>query len=141
MRSKLLIAAMIAVIVLLGLLLFSNDEVLPPVYEGSSVGKLDIKVGETGVIGGVSITLNNVVQDSRCPLDVQCIQAGSVTANIKLLSGVNGKVFDITSGEPAYRFYGHEISIVNIEPAPYSDIKIDSDAYKITFGVDLGSNY
>src|SRR3989344_1795585 len=34
----------------------------------------EVHVGDSTFINGVRITFNNVVQDSRCPVDVQCIQ-------------------------------------------------------------------
>src|SRR5690554_6743820 len=53
--------------------------------------KIGIKVpdGQTVVISGISIKFVEVLEDSRCPTDVECIWAGR--ARVKVSVSSNGK--------------------------------------------------
>ena len=61
-----------------------------------------LRVGETaGVVTSLAIALvrfNGVIQDSRCPVDVQCITAGSATVLLSVQSALN--VHDVTMEVP-----------------------------------------
>ncbi|MFM2357730.1 MAG: hypothetical protein RJA61_467, partial [Candidatus Parcubacteria bacterium] len=48
---------------------------------------LFLKVGETGMMGDLSVKVLKVVSDSRCPTDVVCIQAGNVIVQLELALG------------------------------------------------------
>jgi hypothetical protein len=61
-----------------------------------------LRVGETaGVVASQTIDLirfNGVTQDSRCPADVQCVQAGSATVLLSVQTALNAH--DITLDVP-----------------------------------------
>jgi hypothetical protein len=61
-----------------------------------------LRVGETaGVVTSQAIVLvrfNGVIQDSRCPVDVQCITAGSATSLLSVQTALN--VHDVTLEVP-----------------------------------------
>lgn len=95
----------------------------------------DVKVGNSVYINGVRITLNSIVQDSRCPLDVQCIQAGSVVTNVKLKSDTDSDVFNIESGKSPILFDSFQISLDKIVPQKISSQEIAQQNYILTFKV------
>lgn len=45
---------------------------------------IKIPLGETVVLGDVSITFEKVVEDSRCPEGVQCVWAGNAKIQVKV---------------------------------------------------------
>ena len=52
----------------------------PIVFNGEATARL----GETARIGDVSIRPIEVVQDSRCPVDVQCVHAGVFHVRVEI---------------------------------------------------------
>lgn len=95
----------------------------------------DIKVGETAFINGVRITLNRIVSDSRCPINAECIRAGSVVANATLKSDTDSETRDIDSGKPPAGFDSFLVSITNIKPVKTVLPAIDPQSYILTFKV------
>lgn len=108
----------------------STIEVVGDAYRG------EVMVGQSVLIQGVRITLNKIVQDSRCPSDVQCIQAGSVTAEVTLQSNTDKEVVQITSGKAAILFDSYKVSIDSINPLPLSTTQISQGEYRIVFKVE-----
>ncbi len=92
-------------------------------------------VGQTGKVENLSITFNKFVQDSRCPVDVQCIQAGAVNINVTFAQGPHVETKNMSSDEASQQFEGYKVSIVDINPPRKSHIEIPFGDYKITFHV------
>ena len=95
-----------------------------------------IGVGETKYVDGIKITLNKIVSDSRCPLDVQCIQAGWVTANVTLLSDTDEETLDMSSNKPPKAFDSFQVSMIEVRPIRISTLMPTPDSYKIVFKVE-----
>ena len=93
-------------------------------------------VGETKLVSGVKITLNTVTNDSRCPAGVQCIQAGSITANVTLESGANKTTVDLRSDTSRIAFDSYSVSIINVSPAKAVSREIAVSEYRVTFRVE-----
>ncbi len=94
-------------------------------------------VGQKGKVGGLNITVNSFVSDSRCPIDVQCIWAGEFKVNVMLLGATKIENRVMSSVDEPYTFDGHRISITSVTPAPKSTTKITANEYRITFQVTL----
>ena len=94
-----------------------------------------IKVGATVFVGGMKITLNKIVSDSRCASDVQCIWAGNTTANVTLKSDTDAETIDMVSGV-VHPFDMHEVSIIDVVPVMKSNVRINRDGYTLTFLVE-----
>lgn len=98
-------------------------------------GDITLGVGQTGKVGGLSVTFNSFVQDSRCPIDVVCIQAGAVNVNVTLSDSEHSITKNMPSDEVPYEFDGYKVSIVSIAPPRESKKDIPSGAYRITFHI------
>ncbi len=96
----------------------------------------EVSVGETRLVNGVVITFNKIVQDSRCPLGVMCIQAGSVTANATLKSGSNTETVDLIAGAAAHTFGSFNVSLESVAPIRRQQTTIDPKEYVGTFHVE-----
>jgi hypothetical protein len=57
-----------------------------------------IAIGDSAVVHGMNIRVLHLVEDSRCPVDVQCIQAGTVRVRIAINS--LSRDFVVTLGQP-----------------------------------------
>jgi hypothetical protein len=104
----------------------------------NSIGNgLILGIGQKGKVNGIEITLDSIVQDSRCPLDVQCIWAGQIVAKVKILSlGDTHKLETAEiSSEKSYVFNGYNISISSVTPPKNSKKEIKSGDYLLTFNV------
>lgn len=95
--------------------------------------EITLRVGQTGVAAGLTVTFNELTNDYRCPVDVNCIQAGAVVANITLNDGAEQITFNKPSDEVPTWWRGYEMSIVSITPEARSSIVIEQSAYQVTF--------
>ncbi len=104
------------------------------------VGQTDlgtISVGETKVVNGVSISLNKIVEDSRCPANVQCIQAGRALASVTLVAGSNVETRNLSS-QPItpYIFGMYKISLIEVLPERFETTLPAQGSYRLTFRVE-----
>ncbi len=83
---------------------------------------------------GMHITPLEVVNDSRCPIDVQCIQAGTVTVRALIEVGTNSETVTLTLNK-ATTFVGKRITLVSATPAKSSKQVILPTDYKLGFEV------
>lgn len=93
---------------------------------------------KTVVKNKLTIKFAAFLEDSRCPTDVQCIQAGSAKIKIEVSGGKNGaKTFEINTGaEPRTVSYsGYAIELTDLNPEPASNIRINRNGYTAVFQV------
>jgi hypothetical protein len=97
-------------------------------------GLVEVGLGQTASSLGVTITPLEVLEDSRCPIDVMCIQAGRVRLRVSLTSGLGraDQVFII--GEPIAT-KAEEIALIEVKPAKVSTIPIKDSDYRFTFKI------
>ncbi len=108
-----------------------TQEVFVPLPKVESVG-----VGQTVQFGDLQITLNEVVQDSRCPVDAECIEGGAINTNITLSVGdVTEQIFYSSDSVPLV-FEGYSLGIVNILPPRNSTETIEPGQYIVDFSLE-----
>lgn len=99
-------------------------------------GKATLGLGETGAFSSISITPTEVVEDSRCPSKVQCIQAGTV--RVRIASKVStGASFEsvVKLGDAPVTVGGFSVSLSATDPYPQTPGSIEKSAYRFTFQV------
>jgi hypothetical protein len=101
----------------------------------NNVSDVTLEVGQSVIANGISLTLNSIVSDNRCPVDVNCIVAGAVTANVSLEKGPIKEKRDFSSDDSAYVFQGAPITISNVLPSKQSTTTLASSDYQITFSL------
>lgn len=92
---------------------------------------------EKVLIDRVFITPLEILEDSRCPTDVNCIQAGTVKIRAQLEYGGVAHIEDLTplTKVPiAKRF----VILTKVTPAPTSKVKISPSDYRFEFTVGRG---
>ncbi len=86
----------------------------------------------------ISVTFQEVLEDSRCPVDVTCIWAG--LAKVSLQVAVSGQEREISLStsppEDSAVFENYTFWLISVRPVPRSDQNIDSSAYFVTVRVD-----
>lgn len=137
MKKAITIIISIALVLILAVYIYPADPVLAPVIvpESGTPHLLTLPVGRTGALGDISITFNELVADYRCPVDVMCIEAGAVVANITLSSLDTTETFNLPQDEVPRAFGKYLVSIEGATPEARSTVQIDPDDYVVTFKV------
>ncbi len=98
-------------------------------------GRVEVGLGESATALGVTLTPREVREDSRCPSDVQCIQAGRVLLRVSLMQGNETSDHDFLVGEPFH--LGTElITLLEVQPAKVAAVTIPNEDYRFIFKVE-----
>jgi len=113
------------------------------VKEASTGGNLPVatsgtvftaKLGQTITLSGVEGTLSELVEDSRCPASVQCIQAGTVRVKVNFKYGLLSQNVTLKLSEP-FTMSGRSITLIGVKPAKLEPGTISSADYSFTFEI------
>ena len=86
----------------------------------------------------LKIKFLNVVEDSRCPTDVNCIWAGNAKIKIRVTGlGSGPKTFELNTsmGPKGDQFDGWAINLESLTPAPKSGKTIRPKDYRARFTI------
>jgi hypothetical protein len=111
--------------------LYDNDSFYIKVLNGGSV---NVEFRQSTTVSGLSIKFISILEDSRCPIDVNCIQAGTVRVQTELVSEDVSYEQAFTLGQ-AVLVTGKEITLVQVEPYIQSDVATTDSSYRLTFKV------
>lgn len=92
------------------------------------------KIGQQLLIGGVFVTPLHVTYDGRCPVDVKCIQAGTVDLGILLQSGNLSQNFILSLGKSVV-FAGKTVTFTSVSPKKVSTKTIGEAEYRFVITV------
>lgn len=98
-------------------------------------GEVTLKLAELATFEDVSIRPISIVEDSRCPEDVECIQAGTVRVNIEITSGA-GSSTEILKLEEPFALEGKMITLRNVTPNTNSQTELGDEDYRLLFTVE-----
>ncbi len=105
--------------------------------------KLRINQQKTIRASNLTIKFISVVEDSRCPVGVNCIWAGNGKVKIKVM-GKNKKseTFELNTNlsPQSVVFQGQEIRLMNLEPNTDKDKAIKPADYSATFALSKPEN-
>lgn len=104
------------------------NEITKPISQ-----EITLSMGEKAELGNFSILFNDLIGDSRCPIDVQCIQAGNIEISIAMSVGTKSTIVGISSNGAPQIFEGYSVSIADVYPPRMSKNEIDPKDYKIKF--------
>lgn len=93
-----------------------------------------LKLDEQRTFGDTLLVAWAVTEDSRCPSDVQCIQAGRVLVAVNASSTSHFSTFEMEIGK-TYTTENLKITLDQVSPYPISTRKIADDEYRFTFTV------
>ena len=100
----------------------------------SSPTTVEAKINKKVATGSISLTVLEVVEDSRCPTDVQCIQAGTVRVKVLLASGLGEGAITMTLNTPITT-EAEEITLVSVTPTKLSTHATAASEYTFTFKI------
>jgi len=100
----------------------------------SQIKEETASLGQKILIEGVFITPLEVVADSRCPVDVDCIWAGEISVKVKLEKGNVNKEIVLKQLIPV-SFEENVISLINVIPENNTKKPVTKEDYRFTFQV------
>ncbi|MFA5942492.1 MAG: hypothetical protein WC798_02355 [Candidatus Paceibacterota bacterium] len=95
---------------------------------------LDARIGQEVSGLDVRIVPIEVLEDSRCPIDVQCIQAGTVRIRARLISGLGEANQEFRLGQPITT-ETEVVTLTDVLPQPKAGIEIKESDYLFTFAI------
>jgi hypothetical protein len=85
---------------------------------------------------GLTVEFIRVVEDSRCPSDVECVWAGEVKVEVATrINTAEAVKHEIKAGEHA-TVGAFRVGIVNVHPVPVSTRQIPQEEYRVTLKVE-----
>ena len=100
--------------------------------------KLQVNGQKTITKDNLKIKFVSVVEDSRCPIDANCIWTGNAKIQFKLKKK-NGvwETFELNTDveKREIRFSGYAIKIVGLTPTPKANVRINRNGYVATFSI------
>ena len=85
----------------------------------------------------MSVRFIELMEDSRCPVDVNCVWAGNAKIKVRISKNRHSEVVTLeTNGsDKSVNFEGHTIRLVELTPKPRSNVRIDRNGYIATLEV------
>jgi hypothetical protein len=98
---------------------------------------IETRIDQGASMLGIKLIPLAAPEDSRCPIDVRCIQAGTVRVRtLVVYEGAPDTEEIITLNEPIVRF-DRTITLTKVEPGPESTTKIALSDYRFYFTVEM----
>lgn len=94
--------------------------------------------GEQANTGGLTVVFNGVTDDSRCPIDALCVQAGDANVHITLTTGGVGSQYTLTVNKADTKrvlYRDFQVELATLQPSPRSAVTIQPSAYRATFTI------
>ncbi|WP_407469235.1 hypothetical protein ABFU38_05125 [Xanthomonas campestris pv. raphani] len=91
-----------------------------------------VGLGEIAAVDGPKVRPDHVIEDSRCPADVQCVVAGRLIVRTTVMGGGWSKQIDLTLGMPVPVADGM-LTLVDATPVPLSEEAVPASAARFTF--------
>lgn len=93
-----------------------------------------VALGQTAVLGEVSITPLEVTEDSRCPINARCVWEGQLVVQVRIERATNVQTRGLTAREPSSIGPGM-IELTEVLPLPMAGEgeEIAAEDYRFTF--------
>ena len=93
---------------------------------------MPVALGETVSVGPLRATPRAVIEDSRCPEGVRCVQAGRVVVSTEVSGSGWSETVPLTLGEPS-AVGGATITLVSARPRAYPERRAPRNEYRFVF--------
>jgi hypothetical protein len=94
-----------------------------------------VALGQPARLGTLVVTPLRIEEDSRCPSEVQCIQAGTVRVAVRLAERRARREAEVTLSEPLRLDGGRSLTLAAVRPYPRRPGPIRTAAYRLTFSL------
>lgn len=131
--NKTIIVLLIILLALSAIFIFRNKKEIKSI---PTDGNITLGVGESAKLDNFTLTFNEFLNDYRCPIDVQCIEAGAVNTNVTFSDGIKTETKNMPSDEVPQVFGDYKISIIGVLPPLKSNMEIPKSDYQIIFHIE-----
>lgn len=97
-------------------------------------GNVTLRLNELAAFRDISIRPLSIEEDSRCPNDVQCIQAGTVRVRVAVVSSAGSSESILKLGQ-VFTTEGKAILLENVLPVKNSKVLTTAADYRFVFNV------
>ena len=127
------------------LFLFTTAVAAPPGPSPSpkpaEMGKpFELKAGESAMVGGLKVGFQGVSEDSRCPVNVQCVWEGDAAVEVTLEKPPAAKAtrsLHTSARNPRETAYeGLKVRLKDLAPLPKEGANVDAKEYRATLVVE-----
>ncbi len=133
---------LLVVVMTAGLLVACSTDNAPESNDAAKVSTpsaetISLKIGESVEVPVIHATIafDTVLEDSRCPTDVECVWEGNARTGLRLVSDELSESFELNTsqqgGATVHTVNGYELSIDRLEPKPVSTRGIDPRLYSL----------
>jgi hypothetical protein len=105
---------------------------MPPANAGPTAG-----IGQVAYTNGLSVRPLQVVEDSRCPGNVQCVWAGRLVVRSEIIGGSWRQTRDLELGK-GQQIADGTLTLIAAQPPKQAGAEIDPRAYRFTFDFQGG---
>jgi len=105
---------------------------IPPANAGPTAG-----IGQLAFTNGIRVRPLQVLEDSRCPANVQCVWAGRLVVRSDVMGGSWHRTLDLELGKGQQVADG-TLTLVDARPPKQAGAEIDPRAYRFTFDFQGG---
>jgi len=133
MKKEFIILVVLAGIVLM-LIPFTKKAVAPEPLPAAAESEISVRFSEEGKTLGVSLTPIELVEDSRCPLNAVCIQAGTVRVRTRIISALGESAYVLSLGSPI-ETSTETVELLSVRPSPIAGVAISDTDYEFSFSV------
>ena len=94
--------------------------------------RVSVKVNEVATAkSGIRIKFVEMIDDSRCPTDTNCIWAGNAKIKVRITKNGRSKDLELNSNLAPRDvvFAGYSFKLVGLTPEPRSNIRINRNGY------------
>jgi len=105
---------------------------IPPAEAGPTAG-----LGQVAYTNGIRVRPISVLEDSRCPANVQCVWAGRLVVRSDVIGGSWHRTLDLELGKPQHVADG-SLTLVSAAPQKVAGAVTDPRAYRFTFDFQGG---
>lgn len=94
-----------------------------------------LNLNQSATAFGVTVTPLQVVEDSRCPANVNCVWAGRVRVRTNLVSGMGTATQIFIPNEPITT-EAETVTLTQVAPEPVAGVTIPASEYQFVFRVE-----
>ena len=97
-----------------------------------------VRLGQIAFVGGPKVRPEKVIEDSRCPENVQCVWPGRLIVRGTVLGGGWSRQLDLTHGVPVAVADGNLTLVAATPPTSSSHLTPQPLPYRFTFSFQGG---
>lgn len=109
-----------------------------PVVSAKQTHEVSVKINsEAPAKGGIRVKFVELVDDSRCPTDTNCVWAGNAKIRVRVTRNGRSKVLELNSNMDPRNpvFAGYSFRLAGLTPEPRSNIRINRNGYVATIEI------